>query len=164
MTVLGVILCSILIFLLVRWLLRFLLMITGAAPPDNYFFFDWKAWFKGFRQLATRFLHRITGMFRVRTSALEFWAVLLSWGRRSGIPHQHSDTLMEYGSQLVQAFPVLKKEIQLLVDLISQEVYGGISINPQALTGARMAHSRFWKLRGKVILFPKRNKQTQNDH
>ncbi len=167
MTVFGIVVFSVLIFLGIRWLMRFLLTKTGTAPAETSLSFDFRAWFKSLLEILGKFLHRVNRLFRQRTSALEFWAPLLSWGKRSGIPHRPSNTLMEYRNRLIQAFPELKHEIRLIVDLISKEVYGEMSIQSEALISARtaqkrMAHPRFWKIRLKTLLFPKWKNQSQN--
>lgn len=159
MTVAGILVLAVAMFLLLRWLIQFLMTRKDVSYAENFHAFDWKAWFRRFNEGVRRFLNWITRMFTKKTTALDFWTHLLSWGRRSGIVHSKGDTPLEYGSRLIHAYPVLQGEIQLIIDLIEQEVYGEVRIDIQTIHKARkaqrrMAHPRFWKMRLKTILFP----------
>ncbi|OGP65549.1 MAG: hypothetical protein A2170_12970 [Deltaproteobacteria bacterium RBG_13_53_10] len=102
------------------------------------------------RSLWTRFVRSIRGYKR----AVQFYTALLGWGRRSGLPHSLSETPREYGLRLIHRFPVLRKNIELIIEAFNREVYGGIVLDEKQLT---MAHSAWFKLRS-PLHWPRRVK------
>ena len=77
-------------------------------------------------------------------SAIQLYAALLSWGRHSGLPHFLSETPKEYGSRLKNRFPLLKREIELIVEAFNLEAYGEITLNDRQLAMAHSALRRLW--------------------
>lgn len=86
------------------------------------------------------------------TDGAQLFAALSTWGRRSGIPRRHYETPLEYGRRLRQRFPRVTTEIEVLVELFNQEVYGAIVIDRTRLIIARTAwrslrSPRHWRWR-----------------
>jgi hypothetical protein len=87
--------------------------------------------------------------------AIQLYTALRSWGRRSGLRHIPSETPTEYGSRLKHRFPVLKREIELIVKAFNQQVYGETILNEHELSMAQSAWRRLrspvhWPLRLKT--------------
>ena len=80
---------------------------------------------------------------------------MLRWGRRSGMILIPSETPAEYGSRLVNYFPGLRAEIELIVDVFNREVYGQTTTDRETLSRLRsalrhMKRLRYWPSRVKV--------------
>ena len=103
-----------------------------------------------FRSLWIRFVRSIKGY----KGVVQFYTALLSWGRRSGLPHSLSETPIEYGSRLTRRFPALKKEIDLIIEAFNREVYGGVVLNENTLA---MVHSAWFRLHSPMY-WPRRLK------
>ncbi len=87
--------------------------------------------------------------------AIQLYAALRSWGRRSGLRHMPSETPAEYGSRLEHRFPILKREIDLIIQAFNEEVYGEIIFNEHQLKITQSAWRRLrspfhWPLRVKT--------------
>ena len=67
---------------------------------------------------------------------------MLNWGKWSGITPQVSETPSEYGKRLMDHFPGLGAEIELIVDAFNQEVYGLAPADRQKLSRLRSAQRR----------------------
>jgi hypothetical protein len=85
-------------------------------------------------------------------SAAAAYAGLLRWGRRSGLTAAASETPVEYGSRLGHHFPLLKTEIELIIESFNRELYGQIPADQTVLTGIqsarrRMRNPRHWPSR-----------------
>jgi hypothetical protein len=96
-------------------------------------------------------LRRIKGY----KGAIPLYTALRTWGRHSGLPHSLSETPTEYGSRLKHRFPVLKREIELIIEVFNETVYGEIILNENQLTTAQSAWRRLrsplhWPLRLKT--------------
>ncbi|MBI4633568.1 MAG: DUF4129 domain-containing protein [Deltaproteobacteria bacterium] len=90
-----------------------------------------------------RFCRRaMAGRMNVYRGAVQLYASLLIWGRRSGLPRTLSETPAEYGSRLKYRFPVREREIGLIVESFNREVYGEMALNEQQLAVARFAFRR----------------------
>ncbi len=84
------------------------------------------------------FLRKIKGY----RGAVQLYTALRSWGRRSGLRHMPSETPREYGSRLEHRFPILKREIDLIIQAFNEEVYGEIILNEHRLKITRSAWRR----------------------
>ena len=148
-----------LLWLLIKWLLpkfRALFERTPHSRHDKWNLFPllakmWNAF--------SRLVHTV-GMFLVgkRMSTVQLYAALLKWGRRSGVPPYGSETPLEFGSRLKIRFPVVKKDVESIIDLYNREVYGGISADVQEQAGGIRAWCRLrspahWGIRLKTWLF-----------
>jgi hypothetical protein len=72
-------------------------------------------------------------------NSIQFFAGLLRWGRRSGMPHQTCQTPAEYGARLKHRFPQLDREIDRIIEAFNLEVYGELSLSRGALMAAESA-------------------------
>jgi hypothetical protein len=86
------------------------------------------------------------------------YAGMLRWGRRSGMILIHSETPAEYGNRLMNCFPGLRAEIELIVDAFNREVYGQTTTDRETLSRLRsairrMKRLRYWPSRIKVWFF-----------
>jgi hypothetical protein len=86
------------------------------------------------------------------------YAGMLRWGRRSGMTQIHSETPAEYGNRLMNGFPGLGAEIELIVEAFNREVYGQTTTDRQILSRLRSAQRRmkrlrYWPSRIKVWFF-----------
>ena len=80
---------------------------------------------------------------------------MLRWGRRSGMILTPSETPAEYGNRLMNCFPGLRDEIELIVDAFNREIYGQKTTGRKALSRLhsalrRMKRLRYWPSRIKV--------------
>jgi len=85
-------------------------------------------------------------------SAAMVYYRMLRWGKFSGLPARPSDTPKEYGYRLMQTFPELKAEINIIVESFNQEIYGRVFAGKE--TFARLASAqrhmrrlRYWPSR-----------------
>lgn len=132
---------------LVRWLLsRTSLPEVGASEGIRRF--SWKAFALFLLRLAGRFLPRQQG----RLTASGLYAELRAWGLRGGVAASVSETPLEYGGRLSRQFPVARREIDLIVDLHVQEVYGGRTFGGTQLATAARARGRL----SSPLLWPQR--------
>ncbi len=95
---------------------------------------------------------RLLYLFGSRDSAALVYAGILRWGCRSGKPPLPSETPGEYGNRLIDCFPKLKEEIEMIVGAFNREVYGDIATEKQALYRIssalrRMRSPRHWPSR-----------------
>ncbi|MCF8129558.1 MAG: DUF4129 domain-containing protein [Deltaproteobacteria bacterium] len=147
-----------LIYLLLRFLLHFLLTQTDSKKVRNTRIFVFPEWVKRFITFIARTLNRIPALLKGIDSAAGLFTALASWGRRSGMPYKKTDTPMEYGARLAASFPGLKTEIEMIVHLVYQEIYGGLKLESHQIDAGksakrRMAHPVFWKKRIKTWVF-----------
>jgi len=141
-------LCGLLIRLLINWFLNRIRSDRAKKPQMNPFI-RLLAMIEAILKLAW------SGMlFLVKRidSAAAIYADLLRWGRRSGLPSAPSETPLEYGRRLMQRFPHLRTEIELIVNAFNLETYGQIRSDKKILTriqGAqrRMRNPRHWPAR-----------------
>ena len=150
-TVLLVLIVLFLTYLLLRFLLKILLTQTDSKMVQDIRLFDFPEWLKR----VISFIARIPALFKGIHSATDLFTALASWGRRSGIPYNKADTPMEYGARLAKSFPELKTDIELIIHLIYQEVYGELKLEYGQIAAGkkakrRMAHPLFWKNRIKT--------------
>jgi len=75
------------------------------------------------------------------------YAGMLRWGRRSGMTQIHSETPAEYGNRLMNGFPGLGVEIELIVEAFNREVYGQTTTDRQILSRLHLAQRRMKRLR-----------------
>ena len=123
------ILFGFLIWLLLRWLFS-RTAVTGKKSDHGHLFSLLVERLKAFFCFVRR---RFLGLGQRRRGAVQHYAALLRWGRRSGMPRFSSETPMEYGLRLKCRFPALKREIESITEIFNQEVYGGIVADGQPL-------------------------------
>lgn len=61
--------------------------------------------------------------------ASRYFALLQEWGRWSGMGRSKGETPYEYGSALVQYFPGVRAEIELIIYCFQEEVYGELPLD-----------------------------------
>ena len=86
------------------------------------------------------------------------YAGMLRWGSRSGMIQIPSETPAEYGNRLMNGFPGLGAEIELIVEAFHREVYGQTTTDRLILSRLRLAQRRmkrlrYWPSRLKVWFF-----------
>ena len=96
--------------------------------------------------------HGLASLLKRIDSAAAIYAGLLRWGRRSGLPPVASETPLEYGVRLMQRFPHLQTEIEMIIEAFNREIYGQIQSNQKVLTRIqtarrRMRNPRHWPSR-----------------
>ena len=117
-------------------------------------------WISLVKTLLLSFLTRVPRRRHGKRGAGYHYAMLLRWGSHCGLPHLPNETPLEYGSRLLQHFPMLNKDIPLIIDLFNQNVYGVIDPDLKQLVAARLAVRRLrspliWPARVKTwILSP----------
>ena len=75
------------------------------------------------------------------------YAGMLRWGRWNGMFLILSETPAEYGNRLMNCFPGLRAEIELIVDAFNREVYGQTNTDRETLSRLRSALRRMKRLR-----------------
>ncbi len=86
------------------------------------------------------------------------YAGMLRWGSWSGMIQIPSETPAEYGNRLMNGFPGLGAEIELIVEAFNREVYGQTTTERETLSHLRsalrrMKRLRYWPSRIKVWFF-----------
>ncbi|MBU0992524.1 MAG: DUF4129 domain-containing protein [Proteobacteria bacterium] len=139
-------------FHLLKNLLSWLLSRTDAGTPafqHGNLLYRMFAWFEKIWSFLRKKLFQAI---RRDDSVAQTYDRFLSWGRRSGFHIFPAETPAAYGSRLIDQFPGLGKEINLIIDMFNREVYGGINHQKQDIRRTRMAlkrlgRFRFWPLR-----------------
>ena len=85
---------------------------------------------------------KILRIVRGYKTAVQLYAGLLGWGRRSGLSHFPSETPVEYGLRLKHQFPPLQREIERIIEAFNLEVYGEIILSDEQFAKARLAWRR----------------------
>jgi hypothetical protein len=73
---------------------------------------------------------------------IQLYIALLIWGRHSGLAHSLSETPKEYGLRLKHRFPILTREIELIVESFNEVVYGQINLSEHQLAMTQTAWCR----------------------
>jgi hypothetical protein len=148
------------VYFLIRWLFSRTSKDIERHLPHHPIFL-WLEKLRLFlRSLWVRFVRSIRGYH----GAVQLFAALLSWGRHSGMPRSQSETPKEYGLRLTGRFPVLRKEIDTIIEAFNREVYGGIALDENHLVKAHSAWSRlhsprFWARRLKTWFLRPRDQE-----
>ncbi len=143
----GVCLC-------VWFLMKYLLARTPAAKKEKTRRVSFYAWMEALKKLVGLFWKKGALLIRGHESAQELYVSLLAWGRHSGVSRRPVETPREYGRRLTGAFPLLKREISLIVELFNAEVYGEKMLNVTELKEG----SKAWKQLKHPAHFPMRIK------
>lgn len=126
------------VFYLIRWLF-------SKSPISQRRQSSWyliSLWLERSRIFLCFFLRRIVHRIKGYKRAAQLYTGLLNWGRHSGLPHFLSETPTEYGLRLQNRFPSLRREIELITEAFTQEVYGEITLHEQQLDLAQSAWRR----------------------
>ena len=131
------------LFALALWyLFRWLLSRTSSSKKPKSKISLFSLWIARIRLLLSFFWSKILLRSQVRKGTVQLYASLLGWGHHSGLPRFVSETPNEYGLRLEHRFPVVKKEIGLIVKAFNQEVYGEMVPGEQQLKIAQLAWRR----------------------
>jgi hypothetical protein len=99
-----------------------------------------KRFLKACRVFMQKTRRKIMVMVTGPDSAAMLYQLLLRWGRYSGLTPIPSDTPSEYGRRLMQSFPGLRSEINLIVAAFNRELYGRTAIDKQTLVRIASAY------------------------
>jgi hypothetical protein len=127
--------CGVALFFLIRWLLSRSKHIEKEIT-ETYRIAPWLARLWSVLILIWR---KILLAFRGCRTATEFYTVLTSWGKRSGLACLMHETPREFGARLGQCFPRLRSEIDVIVNAFNNEVYGEISMSGEGIRWAQAA-------------------------
>ncbi|HUL20498.1 MAG TPA: DUF4129 domain-containing protein [Thermodesulfobacteriota bacterium] len=133
-------LCFLILFYLLRWLFSRTSVREKRQSRSLWHLISfWMLRFQTFLVLCWAGIKReLKGCHR----AADFFAVLLRWGRHSGLSRLTSETPMEYGLRLKSQFPSLEREIGWIIEAFHHEVYGEIRLDRRQLAMARRAWHR----------------------
>jgi hypothetical protein len=139
---------------LIRWL-------ASRSPERKNPLGMWeifRRWVSLVKTLLLSFLTRAPRRKDGKREAGYHYALLLRWGSRCGLPHLPNETPLEYGSRLLRHFPMLSKDIPLIIDLFNQTVYGVTDPGMKQLAPVRLAMRRLkspliWPARVKTWFF-----------
>jgi hypothetical protein len=97
----------------------------------------------------------------ISCTAETFYKSLLRWGRFSGLHHAVTETPKEYGIRLGHRFPRIENEIDLIIHMHDEAVYGCLPPDGRKISRARLAMRRIrnpllWVDRIKSLCFQNR--------
>ena len=155
MVLMGLILCAIVIWYLLRWLF-------SRTPKRERGHALWKPallWVQRLWHALVLGLQRAIQRLRGYRDAVQLYRALIKWGRRSGLPHVLSETPAEYGSRLRKRFPSLAEEIGRIVEAFNLVVYGESAPDNKQMTLAELSwkklrNPRYWPTRLRSWFFP----------
>jgi hypothetical protein len=124
------------------YLLRWLLSRTSKGKQRHLQWHILSGWVERLRATLGFLWREAVRIVHGYTRAAQLYAVLLRWGRRSGLSPSASETPREYGFRLKDHFPRLEKEIEAIVETFHLEVYGGVTLRIEQLAEARLAWRR----------------------
>jgi len=150
----GTLIAGLVLWYAYRWL--FLKRVGEEPIGEPWNLLLWWKQFKAFLIACGLWVMRANA----RRTALQFYSALRRWGRHSGFRQKPNETPLEYGRRLSQQFPLLQKEITLIIDMLHQEIYGQTSLNSQQLSSIRQSWKRLhspgrWPMRLKSIMTTK---------
>jgi hypothetical protein len=138
---LGIVLLMVIgvtLYLLFRWL--FSKTPVGQERQSSWYLVG--LWTERLR----RFLYSCWGWWVRRVKghrgAVQLYIALLAWGRHSGLAHSLSETPKEYGFRLKRRFPILTREIEVIVESFNEVVYGETRLSGHQSALTRTAWSR----------------------
>jgi hypothetical protein len=153
-----VIISGVALYYLFKWLFSRTASIRREVDKSNI----GAPWFVRLWAVLVSIFKIILMKLRGYNKAVEFYHMLLIWGRRSGIQGLMHETPLEYGSKLKYQFPRLVSDIDLIIAAFNSEVYGGMELSIESIADTRSAwrkvrSPRNWPARLKSLLFMDRN-------
>jgi len=144
----GLILCALGLWYLVRWLF-------SRTSKEERKPIHWQRallWAQRLWAALATGLQRAVQRLKGYRDAVQIYRALLKWGRLSGRPHVLSETPVEYGSRLRMQFPSLTGEIGRIVDAFNLVVYGEVALDDEQMALAklswrRLRSPRYWPVR-----------------
>jgi len=146
----GIIACCLGAWYLLRWLFSRTSRSEEKRLQWNLMFLWASRLWAGLVVFWHKLATRLTGF----KDAPQLYAALLRWGRRSGLPRSLSETPAEYGDRLEQQFPLLVRNIEVIVDAYNQQVYGEMLLDESQLRTAK----RSWRSLRSPYYWPSRFK------
>jgi hypothetical protein len=146
----GIIACCLGAWYLLRWLFSRTSRSEEKHIQWNLIFLWASRLWAGLLVFWLKLVTRLKGF----KDAAQLYAALLRWGRRSGLPRSLSETPAEYGSRLERQFPLLVRNIEVIVDAYNQQVYGEMVLDESQLTRAK----RCWRGLSSPYYWPSRFK------
>ena len=170
----GIILLSLLALIASGWLLmslwKWFSTKTEVDTERKGFFEELLLWFLHLFSQAKKVLYKMLGFLKNIRRKQETISVLFQklcrWGHSSGLPRESSKTPLEYGRYLTHFFPDSQPDIQLIIQIFNQEIYGKKSIQAEQWRKAKKAWQRLssptkWPLRLWVKIFYSRKFRLQ---
>ncbi|MBE3113503.1 MAG: DUF4129 domain-containing protein, partial [Actinobacteria bacterium] len=162
----GIILLSLLALIASGWLLwslwKWFSTKTEVDTKRKGFFEELLLWFLHLFSQAKKVLYKMLGLLKNIRRKQETISVLFQklcrWGHSSGLPRESSKTPLEYGRYLTHFFPDSQPDIQLIIQIFNQEIYGKKSIQAEQWRKAKKAWQHLssptkWPLRLWVKIF-----------
>lgn len=151
---------SVIIYYLIKWLLSK----TARAQGETGETYKTTPWFLRLWTVLVLLCRRLFLSIRGYRKATELYAVLLGWGKRSGLARFIHETPLEFGARLDKHFPQLKSEIDVIVSAFNTEIYGEMNMSgkgmKKALSAWRSLRSpRHWPLRLKTCFLSVNTKE-----
>jgi len=146
----GIIACCLGAWYLLRWLFSRTSRSEEKRLQWNLMFLWASRLWAGLVVFWHKLATRLTGF----NDAPRLYAALLRWGRRSGLPRSLSETPAEYGGRLERQFPLLVRNIEVIVDAYNQQVYGEMLLDESQLRTAK----RSWRSLRSPYYWPSRFK------
>jgi hypothetical protein len=146
--VLGLILCALGAWYLLRWLFSR----TSKQERESIHWRLLVVWAQRLWASVAIGLKRAVQRLKRYRNAVQLYSAFLKWGRRSGLPHLLSETPAEYGSRLGKRFPRLTGEIEEIIEAFNLVVYGEVALDAKQMTRAKlswreMRSPRYWPSR-----------------
>ncbi len=126
------------LFFLFRWLLSRSPSSPRRQTPCHLFV----GWLKKLQVLLVSLRRWMIQRREGHKAAVQLFAALRTWGRRSGLPHVANETPLEYGLRLKRQFPRLAEEIELIIEALIREVYAETILTDRERVTARSAWHR----------------------
>jgi hypothetical protein len=150
----GLIICVLGTWYLLRWL--FSRTSKKERQPIHWQLLLW--WAQRLWAALGMGLQRAVEKLKGYREVVQLYRALLTWGRRSGLPHLLSETPAEYGSRLGKQFPSLSGEIRGIVEVFNLVVYGEVALDDERVSLAklswrRLRSPRYWPSRLKSWFF-----------
>jgi hypothetical protein len=151
LVLMGIILCAMGTWYLVRWLF-------SRTSKEQKKPIDWQLvllWAQSVWAAFGTGLQGAVQRLKGYRDAVQLYHALLKWGRRSGLPHHLNETPAEYGSRLRNRFPSLIGEIGGIVEAFNLVVYGEAALDAEQMTAAKLSwrklrSPRYWPARLKA--------------
>ena len=85
-------------------------------------------------------------------AAGQLFAALANWGRRSGLPRFSGETPWEYAQRLARQFPALGPQVDIILESVQRQAYGGMpmerhQVEQTRLAWRRLTSPRHWPVR-----------------
>ena len=150
----GLIVCALAVWFLLRWLLSR----TSKEERRSIHWLSVFLWVQRLWAALEMGFNQVFQWFQGYRDAVQLYRAFLKWGRRSGLPHLLSETPDEYGLRLKKRFPALAAEIGGIVEAFNLAVYGEVALDDAQRIRTRgswkkLCSPRYWPARLKFWFF-----------